>query len=124
MDIDFLTHYLQLLDGYEDASLRTSSTRTALKKLSEAGKINNEVSKFLLEAYDYLKTIESHIRVFDMKSISSFLKDAGKNIGLLRSMNYQDDNIENAAGQFMDDYKNISKKTRNIFNDIFGLSQA
>ena len=71
-----------------------------------------------------MKTIESHIRVFDMKSISSFLKDAGKNIGLLRSMNYQDDNIENAAGQFMDDYKNISKKTRNIFNDIFGLSQA
>jgi len=124
MDIDFLTHYLQLLHGYEDASLRTSSTRTALKKLSEAGKINNEVSKFLLEAYDYLKTIESHIRVFDMKSISSFPKDAGKNIGLLRSMNYQDDNIENAAGQFMDDYKNISKKTRNIFNDIFGLSQA
>ena len=122
MDIDFLTHYLQLLHGYEDASLRTSSTRKALRKLSEAGKIDKEASKFLLEAYDYLKTIESHIRVFDMKSISTFPKDIDNNVGLVRSMNYQGDNFGNAAGQFIDDYKNITKKTRNIFNDIFSLS--
>ncbi len=122
MDIDFLTHYLQLLHGYKDASLRTASTRKALRKLAEAGKIDKEASEFLLEAYDYLKTIESHIRVFDMKSISTFPKDLVKNVGLVRSMKYQDDNFENAAGQFMDDYKNITKKTRNIFNDIFSLS--
>jgi len=122
MDIDFLTHYMQLLHGYEDASLRTSSTRKALRKLSEAGKIDKEVSKFLLEAYDYLKTIESHVRVFDMKSISTFPKDLDKNDGLVRSMNYQDDNVEHAAGQFMDDYKNITKKTRNIFNAVFTQS--
>jgi len=119
MDIDFLTHYLQLLHGHGEASLRTSSTRKALRKLSEAGKIDKEASKFLLEAYDYLKTIESHVRVFDMKSISTFPKELDKNVGLVRSMNYLDDNIENAAGQFMDDYKNITKKTRDIFNDIF-----
>lgn len=118
MDIDFLTHYLQLLHGHEYTSLRTSSTRMALRKLSEAGKIDNEVSKFLLQAYDQLKTIESHIRVFDMKSISTFPKDVDKNNGLVRSMNYLDDNIENAAGQFIDDYKSITKKTRIIFNDI------
>ncbi len=122
MDIDFLTHYLQLLHGHEDTSLRTSSTRTALRNLSAAEKIDNEVSKFLLEAYDYLKTIESHIRVFDMKSISSFPKDIAKSVGLVRSMNYQDDNFENAAGQFMHDYRNTTQKTRNIFNDIFSLS--
>ena len=121
MDIDFLTHYLQLLHGHDDTSLRTSSTRTALRKLSAAGNIDNEVSKFLLEAYDYLKTIESHVRVFDMKSISTFPKDISKSVGLLRSMNYQDDNIENAAGQFMDDYRNMTQKTRNIFNEIFSL---
>ena len=118
MDIDFLTHYLQLLYGHENISLRTSSTRMALRKLSEAGKIDNEVSKFLLQAYDRLKTIESHIRVFDMKSISTFPKDVDKNDGLVRSMNYLDDNIENAAGQFIDDYRSITKKTRIIFNDI------
>lgn len=118
MDIDFLTHYLQLLHGHENILLRTYSTRIALRKLSEAGKIDNEVSKFLLQAYDRLKTIESHIRVFDMKSISTFPKDVDKNDGLVRSMNYLDDNIENAAGQFIDDYRSITKKTRIIFNDI------
>jgi len=118
MDIDFLTHYLQLLHGHENTLPRTSSTRMALRKLSEAGKIDNEVSKYLLQAYDRLKTIESHIRVFDMKSISTFPKEVDKNNGLVRSMNYLDDNIENAAGQFIDDYKSITKKTRIIFNDI------
>jgi len=121
MDIDFLTHYLQLLYGHELTSLRTSSTRKALRKLSEAGKIDKGVSKSLLQAYDYLKTMESHIRVFDMKSISTFPKDLDKNVGLVRSMNYQDDNIEYAAEQFMDDYKNITKRTRNIFNAVFSL---
>ncbi len=122
MDIDFLTHYLQLLHGHEDRSLRTSSTRKALRKLSAAGKIDNEVSEFLLESYDYLKIIEGHIRVFDMKSISTFPKDIAKNVGLVRSMNYLDDNIENAAGQFIDDYRNMTQKTRNIFNEIFSLN--
>jgi len=118
MDIDFLTHYLQLLHGHENKLLRTSSTRNALRQLSEAGKIANDDSKFLLEAYDYLKAIESHVRVFDMKSISTFAKDVGKNDGLVRSMNYLDDNIENAAGQFIEDYRNMTQKTRNIFNEI------
>jgi hypothetical protein len=57
-----------------------------------------------------------------MKSISSFPKDIAKSVGLVRSMNYQDDNFENAAGQFMHDYRNTTQKTRNIFNDIFSLS--
>ena len=100
MDIDFLTHYLQLLHGCDNKLLRTPSTRNALRNLSEAGKIDNEVSKFLLEAYDYLKTIESHIRVFDMKSISTFPKDVGKSAGLVRSMNYLDKDIQGETAFF------------------------
>ena len=122
MDIDFLTHYLQLLHGYEDASLRTSSTRKALRKLSEAGEIDTESSKFLLEAYDYLKTIESHIRVFDMKSISVFAKDIDKIHELARSMDYFDENIQDAATRFMDDYRNTAQRVRQIFNDILNLA--
>lgn len=118
MDIDFLTHYLQLLHGNENKSLRTSSTRNALRLLSEAGKIDTEDSKLLLEAYDYLKTIESHVRVFDMKPISTFSKDIGKTNNLVRSMNYLDDNLENATGQFIENYRNMTQKTRNVFNKI------
>ena len=121
MDIDFLTHYLQLANAHEDTSLRTSSTRNALRKLSEAGKINNENAEFLLHAYDYLKVMESHLRVFDMKSISTFSKDIVKSMGLVRSMKYLDNNIQNSTVQFMDEYKNVTQKVRHIFNDIFSL---
>jgi glutamate-ammonia-ligase adenylyltransferase len=121
MDIDFMTHYLQLLYGCEDKTLRTTSTRQALRKLTEAGKINKEVSKFLLEAYDYLKCIESHLRVFDMKSISTFPNDINKIEGLVRSMDYLDDNYQVAAKSFLDDYKSTTQKVRHIFNDILYL---
>lgn len=121
MDIDFLTHYLQLVCGCEDKTLRTTSTRHALRKLTEAGKINKESSKFLLEAYDYLKSMESHLRVFDMKSISTFPKDINKIEGLVRSMDYLDDNYQVAAKSFMDEYKSTTQKVRKIFNDILYL---
>ena len=121
MDIDFLTHYLQLLHGCENESLRTTSTRKALRNLSEAGKISKTNSKYLLDAYDYLKRIESHLRVFDMRSISSFSKDAGKIEGLLRSMGYLDDNIQDTAKIFMDEYRNTTQRVRQIFNDILSL---
>ena len=121
MDIDFLTHYLQLLHGCEDKSLRTTSTRQALRKLSEAGKINKENSEFLLDAYDYLKSIENHLRIFDMKSISTFSKDTDKIEGLVRSMDYLDDNIQDAAKIFMDEYRNTTQRVRQIFNDILCL---
>jgi glutamate-ammonia-ligase adenylyltransferase len=121
MDIDFLTHYLQLLHGCEDKTLRTTSTRQALKKLSEAGKINKETCEFLLNAYDYLKVIEGHLRVFDMKSISTFSNDINKIEGLVRSMEYLDDNYQDAAESFMDDYRNTTHRVRHMFNDVFCL---
>ncbi len=121
MDIDFLTHYLQLLYGYENSSLRTCSTRNALRKLFEAEKISRENCETLLQTYDYLKTIESHIRVFDMKSISTFPKDVGKNDGLLQSMNFLDKNIQIAAEQFKGEYRSNTQKARLIFNEIFRI---
>jgi len=122
MDIDFLTHYLQLLYGCKDKSLRTTSTRQALRKLTEAGKINIENSDCLLDAYNYLKTIESHLRVFDMKSISTFSKDADEITGLVRSMNYLNENTRDAAKIFLDDYRNTTQSVRQIYNDILNLA--
>ncbi|MCK5668735.1 MAG: hypothetical protein KAI15_06590 [Gammaproteobacteria bacterium] len=75
----------------------------------------------MLDAYDYLKSIESHLRVFDMRSISSFSQDAGKIEGLVRSMGYLDDNIHDAAKIFMDEYRNTTQSVRQIFNDILCL---
>ena len=68
-----------------------------------------------------MKSIESHLRVFDMKSISTFPKDINKIEGLVRSMDYLDDNYQDAAESFMDDYRNTTHRVRHIFNDVFCL---
>ena len=46
MDIDFITHYLQLSHGKNHAELQTTSTRTALKRLSELNFIDSGTAGF------------------------------------------------------------------------------
>lgn len=118
MDIDFITHYLQLLHGDADQTLRTASTRQALTSLSAAGKLDPGKTELLLNAYDYLKTIEGHLRIFDMKSISTFSKEPDKLNGLVRSMGYFDESLEVSANKFLHDYQAKTRAVRQIFNDV------
>ena len=59
MDIDFITHYLQLKHGYRYPELQTPSTRQALRQLELLGILGNKQKSELLNAFDYLKKIES-----------------------------------------------------------------
>jgi len=56
-----------------------------------------------------------------MRSISTFSKESDKIAGLVRSMNYLDDNTQQAAKVFLDDYRNTTQNVRQIFKDIFSL---
>ncbi len=115
MDIDFITHYLQLLNGYNHKSLRTASTRQALRRLSEAGLMSQSDRDILLRAYDYLKIIESHLRVFDMKPISAFSEDFTRFGALARSMSCSGDGTVTAL---LDHYKKTARSVRQIFERL------
>ena len=52
-----------------------------------------------------------------MRSISTFPKDASRIDGLVRSMNYSDDNNEDATNNFLDEYRETNQRVRQIFND-------
>ncbi len=118
MDIDFLSHYLQLLHGSADESLRTASTREALGRLTVSGKLAKNKSEKLLSAYNFLKMIEGHLRIFDMKSISTFSKEVDKLNSLVRSMGYVDEDVESSVNKFIDDYQATTQGVRQIFNDV------
>lgn len=120
MDIDFITHYLQLLHGCEDTALRTSSTRTALHKFSEAGIITGLQSRDLLTAYDFLKRIESSLRIMDLKNVSAFSREPDEIPSLARAMDYTGNNKTEAAAGFLAEYDRITKLVRHHFNDLVG----
>lgn len=117
MDIDFLTHYFQLLHGHENKLLRTTSTREALRQCEAAELINSEQCSELLQAYDFMKRIECSLRVSDMKSISTFSQQPEATVPLARSMGYTDDH---GAEQFLEQYNSVTGSVRNHFETLVG----
>ena len=120
MDIDFLVQYMQLVHGHKDETLRTASTRRALRQLVRAGEIAQHSADRLLLAYNFLKKLENHLRIFDMQSINVFPKDTTQVTELARSMGYREEIKENATQEFIADYVDHTQAVRGMFVDHLG----
>ena len=120
MDIDFITHYLQLLHGHEQTALRTPSTRNALRKLADTGIISDSQSTDLMTAYDFLKRIEGSLRIMDLKNISAFSREPEDIQPLARAMDYTDYNQAGKTSEFLADYEKITGQVRSHFNNLVG----
>jgi glutamate-ammonia-ligase adenylyltransferase len=120
MDIDFITHYLQLLHGAEHVDLRTSSTRNALRKLADLEIISAKQSHDLLNAYDFLKRIENCLRIMDLKNISAFSQNPEDVHALARAMEHLDKNADMAAEKFLAQYNQVTQCVRSHFNNLVG----
>lgn len=118
MDIDFICHYLQLANGHDQPELRTATTRVVLKLLSERGLLSAAMMEQLLEAYDFLKQVESRLRVFDMKSISSFSREPAALVPLARALRLQGETDLAAAEAFLQHYHDVTAGVRAIFNEV------
>ena len=120
MDIDFITHYLQLLHGCDQIELRTPGTRSALRNLAEAGIVSVKKCRELLDAYDFLKRIENCLRIMDLKNVSAFSQNPDDVHALARAMNHMDENADMAAKQFLAQYNEVTHRIRDNFNELVG----
>ena len=116
MDIDFLTHYLQLSHGGKCPELRTCSTRAALQRLAQHGFMTETASSKLLNAYDFLKRVESSIRLFDMKPVSAFPDQTAQHLPVAAALGY----IGAEAGEFVHEYNYVTAYVREQFINIVG----
>jgi len=120
MDIDFITHYLQLLHGCKQQSLQTPSTRQALRNLSTKGLLDSSTCQELIEAYNFMKRIEGALRMFDMKSISAFSKQPSEIHSLARAMGYFNKDLTHSSELFLESYLDITKNVRQNFIKTLG----
>ncbi len=119
MDIDFLTHYFQLLHGCTHQPLQTCSTRNVLQRIGELKLMDMGDIDDLSDAYDYLKRVECALRVFDMKSASQFYSRPETAAPLARALGHMEKSDQDSTDAFLCEYQGISKKTRDIFNRTF-----
>ncbi len=116
MDIDFITHFLQLLHGKNHVELQTTSARSALKSLSKLNYITAERAQFLLKAYDFLKQAEICMRLIDLKPSSTIPADPEQNAVLSRGMGFAEGQTE----EFMAEFLEIRENVRDTFIEIVG----
>ena len=64
-EIEFIANALQLLWGGRHYELRTPNTLDALEALTQLGKLANDVSSPLIEAYKYLRRLENAIQMLE-----------------------------------------------------------
>jgi len=115
MDVDFISHYLQLLGGVEDPGFRNCSTREVLNRAAAAGTLPPEAAARLVDGYDWLKRVEACLRLFDMRSISAFSDQPGAIVPLARGMGFADD-----TQRFLDEYRQRTAALRVRFDEVLG----
>ena len=118
MDIDFLTHFLQLAYGAEYEQLKSASTRQVLRSAAEAGLLHKRTAVSLLKAYDFYKRSESALRVFDMKSISKVSITTEAMLPLARALGYLDDDPELAVDNYLKELRRLRSQVREQFEHV------
>lgn len=116
MDIDFICHYFQLLHGHEHRPLRTASTRAALHHIGQLSLLPAQQVEELSEAYDFLKRVECALRVYDMKTTSTFRSDSPRLAILARAAGH----AMEETGAFLDRYHQTTTRVRGIFAGTLG----
>ena len=115
VDIEFLVQMLQLKYGQTDSSVRHPNTRIAIEKLRVAGYIDGYTHSFLVENYEYLRRVESRLRIVHNVSRDT-LPDSREDLEkLARRLGYHSSNGRSASDAFIDECERITRQTRQTF---------
>jgi len=88
MDVDFACHFLQLGHGRSTPMLQSCSTRDVLAGSEQAGLLTAESAQELRRGYEFLRRVETCLRLFDLKNVSSVSMDPEDCMPLLRAMGF------------------------------------
>lgn len=118
MDIDFISHYLQLTHGQVEPALQVASTRTALSLLLERDYLTADQFDCLIRGYDFLKRLEGRLRVFDMKPVSSIPQEPELLVELARAMDCHHKTNMMPGQVLLDSYRTTADSIRQVFDEI------
>jgi glutamate-ammonia-ligase adenylyltransferase len=115
VDIEFLVQMLQLKHGASDRSVRHPNTRIAMEKLRAAGYLDGYTHSFLVEHYEYLRRVESRLRIVHNVSRDTLPDSRDDLEKLARRLGYHSSNGRTASDAFIDECERITRQTRQTF---------
>ncbi|MFA5074303.1 MAG: bifunctional [glutamate--ammonia ligase]-adenylyl-L-tyrosine phosphorylase/[glutamate--ammonia-ligase] adenylyltransferase [Nitrospirota bacterium] len=114
VDIEFLVQYLQLLFGKDHFAIRIPGTSTVLRALKKERLLTNAEYVTLLHAYQFMRRLESRMRIVSNQATNMLSRDPAKLVSLARRMGYENDGTK-AGRKLLSDYEQISLQVRTLF---------
>ena len=115
VDIEFVVQLLQLKYGRERPSLRRTNTWEALAALREAGLLSGEEYERLVADYDFLRAVESRLRVVHNRSLDELPEAPAMVEKLARRLGFEAEPARPAGGRFLDALDRHTSQTRELF---------
>ncbi len=117
VDIEFIVQYLQLLQGKKYRRLQVPGTENALHALGQTGLLSGEDHDQLLTSYQFLRQLESRMRIVSNQATSDLSRDPRRLLSLARRLGYDDDGLV-VGRKLLDEYERRSRQVRQAFDRI------
>lgn len=124
VDIEFLVQLLQLKEGRDRPTLRQTNTWQALAALRDVGLIDAEEHQHLRESYDFLRSVESRLRIVYNRSLDELPQAPEKMEQLARRLGFAPQPGWGAGSQLLDALDRYTSQTRELFLRIVGRARG
>jgi glutamate-ammonia-ligase adenylyltransferase len=118
VDIEFLTECLKLTHGHAKPALRTPGTLASLAAMLREGLLNAREHEGLLTATQFLRSVESRIRIVWDMSRNRIPENADERNRLARRLGYVDTDAFPAGDALLEEYEYYTKATRELFENV------
>ncbi len=118
IDIEFITQLYRLKYGKQHPEVREPNTWRALDALHQVRLINAEEHATLRSCYDFMRTVESRLRIFHNRSLDE-LPEAAEDLEKLAKRLGCEATAEHSAGQiFLQVLEWHTAQTRHLFKEL------
>jgi glutamate-ammonia-ligase adenylyltransferase len=118
-DIEFPVQLLQLVHGRNDVSVRSPTTLDALRELTDGGYIERSDTERLDRAYQFLRTVEHRLQLYDEQQTHIIPFDEPGRVRLARVLGYRDSPERSALERFDTEHRAHQQSVRTIHEHLF-----
>lgn len=115
-DIEFVLQFLQLLNGGDLTSIRTTQTLEALERLAEAGCVTLQERNLLERNYVFLREVEHRLQILFDQRTHELPSDPAELRKLARRMGYVDGPSGTAETRFLADVRERTETDRKMLD--------
>jgi glutamate-ammonia-ligase adenylyltransferase len=121
-DLEFIVQYLQLVHAHETPQVLKTNVWDALDALHRLDVLDDETWHDLVEAYDFLRTVEGRLRLMYNRAGAELPDDPDELARLVRRLPGRDQerSAELAVTDFLADASRLTTRTRAIFDQLVG----